>query len=126
MGVNTEIKYDFIFLYAIYMQNYSSHRHLMLGGHGDAVNRMCRCLTPLEFEETVSNVQLIYSFQLLHERGVSRQNTYIVIVCLHSLTLVSTFGFLPKTFIPIPDGPLMVQQTVELKNEELVKGIIFY
>ena len=44
----------------------------------------------------------ICEFQRAYQAGFTRQHAYVVITALHSLTLVNTFGFLPKTFIPNP------------------------
>lgn len=57
--------------------------------------------------------------QLAHERGVALRWSMLVITCLHLVTLVSTFFFLPRGFIskaaPVPVQEVMQNETsVEL------------
>ncbi|XP_050393694.1 equilibrative nucleobase transporter 1 [Patella vulgata] len=59
-----------------------------------------------------SGVQLLV--KIGYENGFSRQNSYFVLVGLHTLVLVSTFVFLPKGFIPKP-------QSIEISEVEYEK-----
>ena len=49
---------------------------------------------------------------------------YYIITALHSMTLVSTFGFLPKKFIPRPDPPKVQREVAdgEAAAVELLNG----
>lgn len=58
-----------------------------------------------------SAVQLVV--KLAHQGGFARSKMYFVITGLHSLTLVSTFGFLPKKFISRPETPKIHKEVAE-------------
>ena len=59
--------------------------------------------------------------QLAHERGVALRWSMLVITCLHLVTLVSTFFFLPRGFIskPTPEPVLEVVMNKETSVELL-------
>ena len=46
---------------------------------------------------------LLIDFQIAYDDGVSRQACYIFIAIAHLITLVSTFGWLPKMYIEDTD-----------------------
>jgi len=61
--------------------------------------------------------------QLAHERGVALRWSMLVITCLHLVTLVSTFFFLPRGFIskaaPEPVPLVSDSETIEAQYQVL-------